>query len=71
MFLIGISVLTLCIFGLPWISRDAEESSWKMAYNLYGFLIAMYVSTISFFVALYQAFKLLSYIDTNKAIAVI
>jgi ABC-type sulfate transport system permease component len=60
-------VLALCIFGLPWIARNAAESSSKMAYVLYGILIVMYVSAIPFFVALYQAFKLLSYIDTNKA----
>ena len=32
-----------------------------------GILIVMYVSVIPFFVALYQAFKLLSYIDKNQA----
>lgn len=66
-FFIGIPILALCIFGLPWIARDAAESSSKMAYVLYGILIVMYVSAIPFFVALYQAFKLLSYIDANKA----
>ncbi len=66
-FLIGVPVLVLCIFGLPWIARDAAESSTKMAYVLYGILIVMYVSVIPFFVALYQAFRLLSYIDANKA----
>lgn len=65
--LIGIPVLALCIFGLPWIARDATESSFKMAYVIYGILTAIYVSVIPFFVALYQAFKLLNYIDTNKA----
>ncbi len=66
-FLIGIPVLAICIFGLPLIANDAAESSSKMAYVLYGILAIMYVSVIPFFVALYQAFKLLNYIDTNKA----
>lgn len=66
-FFIGIPVLALCIFGLPWIAKDAAESSSKMAYVLYGILIVMYVSAIPFFIALYQTFRLLSYIDTNKA----
>lgn len=66
-FLIGTPILALCIFGLPWIAKDAAESSVKMAYVLYGILTIMYVSTIPFFIALYQAFRLLSYIDTNKA----
>jgi len=66
-FLIGIPVLAICIFGLPLIANDAAESSSKMAYVLYGILAIMYVSVIPFFVVLYQAFKLLNYIDTNKA----
>ncbi|MGO4890355.1 DUF2975 domain-containing protein [Anaerobacillus sp. MEB173] len=65
--LIGLPVLALCIFGLPWIAKDAAEGSVKMAYVLYGILIIMYVSALPFYGALYQAFKLLSYIDKNKA----
>ncbi|PRX17828.1 Protein of unknown function (DUF2975) [Orenia metallireducens] len=65
--LIGILILAFCIFGLPWVAKDAAKSSSKMAYILYGILTIMYVSAIPFFVSLYQMFKLLSYIDTNKA----
>lgn len=66
-FLIGIPVLALCIFVLPLIAKDAAESSTKMAYVLYGILIVMYVSVIPFLLALFQALKLLSYIDSNNA----
>lgn len=66
-FLIGTPVLALCIFGLPWIARDAAESGLQWAYFLYGILIVMYVSAIPFFIALYQAFRLLNYIDKNQA----
>ncbi|KJS23600.1 MAG: membrane protein [Clostridiaceae bacterium BRH_c20a] len=66
-FLIGTPVLALCIFGLPWIAKDAAESGSELAYFLYGILIVMYISAIPFFVTLYQAFRLLSYIDKNKA----
>lgn len=66
-FIIGTPVLALCIFGLPWIAKEAAESSSEWAYLLYGILIVMSVSVIPFFVALYQAFRLLSYIDENKA----
>lgn len=66
-FLIGIVVLALCIFGLPGIaSRDAEANP-ETAYLKYPFLVCAYVLSIPFFVALYQAFKLLTYIDRNKA----
>jgi hypothetical protein len=66
-FLIGAPVLALCIFGLPILAKEAVESNSEFAYILYGIVIVMYVSAIPFFIALYQAFKLLSYIDKNKA----
>ncbi|MEI4619982.1 DUF2975 domain-containing protein [Bacillus pfraonensis] len=63
--LIGIPILALCIFGLPWLANNPVNPDY--AYILYPILIIMYVSVIPFFVALYQAFRLLSYIDKNKA----
>ena len=65
--LLGIPILALCIFVLPILAKDAAESNSEFAYVVYGFVIVMYVSAIPYFVALYQAFKLLSYIDKNKA----
>jgi hypothetical protein len=65
--LMGTPVLALCIFGLPMIAKEAAESNSQFAYALYGILIVLYVSAIPFFVALYQAFKLLIYIDKNIA----
>lgn len=65
-FLIGLPIFLLCIFLFPWIT-NAATSSTKMAYVLYGILIIMYASAIPFFIALYQAFKLLTYIDRNEA----
>ncbi|MDM5155543.1 DUF2975 domain-containing protein [Bacillus sp. DX1.1] len=64
-FLIGTPVLALCIFGLPWLANNPVNPDY--AHILYPILIIMYVSVIPFFVALYQAFRLLSYIDKNKA----
>ncbi|KEK21878.1 DUF2975 domain-containing protein [Bacillus gaemokensis] len=63
--LIGIPILALCIFGLPWLANNPVNPDY--AHILYPILIIMYVSVIPFFVALYQAFRLLSYIDKNKA----
>lgn len=65
--LMGIPVLAICVILLPLIVKDAAESSTKMAYILLSILVVMCVSVIPFFIALYQAFKLLSYIDINKA----
>ncbi|MBB6733922.1 DUF2975 domain-containing protein [Cohnella zeiphila] len=63
-FLIGIPVVALCI-GLPWIAKEAADHF--PAHWLYPALVGMYGSAIPFFMALYQAFRLLSYIDRNEA----
>ncbi|KNY26400.1 DUF2975 domain-containing protein [Pseudobacteroides cellulosolvens] len=55
--LIGMPVLGLCIFWLP---SGAD-------YLHYPILTGVYASAITFFFALYQAFKLLGYIDKSKA----
>ncbi|MFY0758822.1 DUF2975 domain-containing protein [Metabacillus dongyingensis] len=64
-FLIGTPVLALCIFGLPWLANNPANPDY--AHILYPILIGMYVSAIPFYIALYTAFKLLSYIDKNQA----
>lgn len=63
--LIGTPVLALCILGLHWLANNPANPDY--AHILYPILIGMYVSAIPFYFALYQAFKLLSYIDKNKA----
>ncbi|MDM5360728.1 biotin transporter BioY [Peribacillus sp. B2I2] len=65
--LIGIPVLALCIFLVPEIANFAAELYPDFAYMKYLVLIDLYASAIPFYFALYQAFKLLSYIDKNKA----
>ncbi|WP_406588928.1 DUF2975 domain-containing protein [Bacillus atrophaeus] len=66
-FLIGIPVLALCIFLVPEIANFAAELYPDIVYIKYPVLINLYASAIPFYFALYQAFKLLSYIDKNKA----
>jgi len=65
--LIGIPVLALCIFVVPEIGNYAAELYLDMAYLKYLVYIDLYATAIPFYFALYQAFKLLSYIDKNKA----
>ena len=65
--MLGIPVAALCLLLLPFIARDAAQSSIRMAYVIYGILILMYISVVPFFAALYQGFRLLGYIDSNKA----
>lgn len=68
--LIGVPILALCIFGLPRIAigvfAQTEKGS-EFTYVVLGILLLMYVSAIPFYYALYQALKLLSYIDKNEA----
>ena len=63
--LIGIPVLALGIFGLPWLANNPVNPDY--AHILYPIIIGIYLSAIPFYVALYKAFRLLSYIDKNKA----
>ncbi|HZG17493.1 MAG TPA: DUF2975 domain-containing protein [Candidatus Bathyarchaeia archaeon] len=65
--LIGIPVLALCIFLVPEIANFAAELYPESAYLKYLVYMDMYAAAIPFYFALYQAFKLLSYIDKNKA----
>lgn len=63
--LIGTPVLALCLFGLPWLADNPVNPNY--AHMLYPILIGMFVSVVPFYFALYQAFRLLCYIDKNKA----
>ncbi|WP_043930579.1 DUF2975 domain-containing protein [Bacillus sp. EB01] len=65
LFLIGTPVLAFGSFGLYWLMRNPANPEY--AHILYPIVIGMYVSAIPFFTALYQAFKLLGFIDKNKA----
>ncbi|MFC5700151.1 DUF2975 domain-containing protein [Cohnella faecalis] len=65
--LIGIPILALCIFLVPKIGNFAGELYPDIAYMKSLVLIDMFAAAIPFYFALYQAFKLLSYIDKNQA----
>ena len=67
--LIGIPVLALCIFLVPKIGNFTAELYPDVAFMKYIVLLVMYGAAIPFYFALYQAFKLLHYIDKNKAFA--
>ena len=65
-FLIGIAVLAVCIFLLPEAARrDVIERPGD--YLIYPLLVCAYGICITFSVALYQVFKLLTYIEKNNA----
>lgn len=64
---IGIPVFALCIFVVPNIASFAALLYPDIPYMKYLVSIDLYAAAIPFYFALYQAFKLLSYIDNNKA----
>jgi hypothetical protein len=64
--LMAIGVLSVCGILLPEIAR--EEAVGKVNHpSPAPFLIVAWVLSIPIFVALYQTFRLLGYIDSNKA----
>src|SRR5688500_15622035 len=58
---IGLLVLVICLFVLPYAIRTDATGYYR------PIVIGLYVPAIPFFIALYQALKLLGYIDRNKA----
>lgn len=67
----GIPVLALCIFLVPEIANFAEELYPDIPYLKYLVFIDLYATAIPFYFALYQAFKLLNYIDMGNAFSVL
>lgn len=60
-FILGGAVLATCIFALPPAIISDKVGGYR------PILLGLYVTAIPFFVALHQALKLLSYIDSNTA----
>jgi hypothetical protein len=64
--LIGLIALAICLLGLPGMAaRDAAKHP-ETAYLQYPFLIGAYMIAAPFFMALYEAFRILGYIDQNR-----
>lgn len=61
LFVIAAGVLAICVFALPSGIQSEEAIYYR------PILIGMYIGAVPFFIALYQAYKLLQYIDTNTA----
>lgn len=63
--LIGVGALTLLLWEPHVEGRNAHATLFQIYFND-PFLAYAYVGSISFFVALYQAFKVLGYVGSNK-----
>lgn len=69
-FVIGAVVLAICVFGLPSLAKEASTYPPFVPY-IYAVIAGFYLSAFPFYFALFQALKLLSYIDGNKAFSVL
>lgn len=65
--LMAMPVLAICIFVVPPMSAFVGELLPGWPFLQYILMMALYITAIAYFVALYQSLKLLGYID--KAIA--
>jgi len=65
--LMGFPILAVCIFLVPEIASFGAELYPDFTVIKYLLFIVMYGAAIPYYYALYQAFKLLSYIDKGEA----
>ena len=65
LFFMGAPVLALGIYGLLYLANNTANADYS--YILYSAVSIMYLSVIPYFLTLYQAFRLLIYIDQNEA----
>ena len=68
--LIGVVALAICVFSFPQMWQGGAAELPEFTYLLYPGLIGVYATIIPFLFALYQALKLLRYIDRNNAFSV-
>lgn len=63
--LMGLPVLILSFVGLVYLVRNPVNPDY--AYMLYPIVIGIYISSLPYYFALYQAFRLLAFIDKGQA----
>jgi Protein of unknown function (DUF3036). len=65
--LLGVPILALCIFAVPKLGEIAAELVPDFPAIRYPVSLVFYASAVPFYFALFQAFRLLEYIDRNTA----
>ncbi|PEL12339.1 DUF2975 domain-containing protein [Bacillus sp. AFS017336] len=66
-FLVGIAVLTLCIYWMPVLTIKDLKAHPGGDYSIYPLLVCAYGVCITFSFALYHVYKLLTFIERNNA----
>ncbi|WP_150284429.1 DUF2975 domain-containing protein [Rummeliibacillus sp. TYF-LIM-RU47] len=64
---IGLFLLIRCVFWLPSMASQATEANPTYAYLALPLLIGIYITAIPFYIALYQAYRLLNFIQEETA----
>lgn len=64
--LLGVIILVSCTL-LPELAKYTAEMYPEYAYLQYPVLFGIYITVIPFYIALFQAYKLLNYIETKNA----
>jgi hypothetical protein len=65
--IMGLPILAFCIFILPSITKEILGYHPEFSVYIYVVLTVMYATAIPFYLALYQSYKLLNFIDANMA----
>lgn len=65
--LIALGALAVCVFGLPAMWQGGAAEFPMARHSVALIVLGLYATAVPFLVALWQAFKLLGYIDQNKA----
>lgn len=68
-FLVGIAVLTLCIYWIPALTIRDIKAHPGGDYSLYPLLVCAYGICITFSFALFHVYKLLTFIERNNALS--
>ena len=64
---VGLPILALGIFFIVLFSIEDETLNPQYAYIIYSLLVIFYLMLMPFFYAIYQAIRLLTFIDKEKA----
>ena len=65
--IIGLGVLALCVFLLPYILLHAHDEYSRGGYALQAIAFAMYISAIPFYIGVYKGWRILDAIDKGQA----
>ena len=67
LFILAAPVLIFCIAMVPVIVKNIAEGLAGVDYAILGLVVIIYITAVPYYIALFQAWKLLSYIDANNA----